>query len=240
VSTPRSAPPAALAALSNLDDPLRRTLYEYVSESDAPVSREQGAAAAGISRTLAAYHLDKLAEAELVRVSYHRPPGRSGPGAGRPAKFYARATKELSVSVPPRDYELLARLLVSSIERDTSGAVREAVHETAHDAGRSATTAAGGDLLAALRSCGYLPRVGDGCVNLRNCPFRVLAQDHQDLVCGLNLHLIEGAITASTQPDAHAELDPQPDQCCVVVHHTGFAAAAATSCRDSTVDKDVR
>lgn len=225
--TPRSADPEVLAALSNLDDPLRRKLYEYVTDSDAPVSREQGAAAAGISRTLAAYHLDKLAEAQLVTVSYQRPPGRGGPGAGRPAKFYARATKELAVSVPPRDYELLARLLVSSIEHDASGAVRVAVNEAALDAGRRAAAASGGDLMAALRSCGYLPQIEDGRVHLRNCPFHVVAQDHRDLVCGLNLRLIEGAITASTQPDAHAELDPHPDQCCVVVHHTGFAQAPA-------------
>ncbi|MGZ4521269.1 MAG: ArsR family transcriptional regulator, partial [Mycobacteriaceae bacterium] len=53
--------PAALAGLSTLDDTLRRQLYEYVTECAEPASREQAAAAAGIGRTLAAYHLDKLA-----------------------------------------------------------------------------------------------------------------------------------------------------------------------------------
>ena len=101
MSTPRSAAPAVLAALSNLDDPLRRRLYDYVTECDAPVSREQAAAAVDVGRTLAAYHLDKLADADLVTVSYRRPAGRSGPGAGRPAKFYTRATTEMTVSVPP-------------------------------------------------------------------------------------------------------------------------------------------
>ena len=43
----------ALNGLSHLDDPLRRQLYEYVIESDGPVSREQAAAAASIGRTLA-------------------------------------------------------------------------------------------------------------------------------------------------------------------------------------------
>ena len=73
---------AALNGLSHLDDPLRRQLYEYVIESDRPVSREQAAAAASIGRTLAAYHLDKLAEAGLLTVSYQRPAGRGGPGPG--------------------------------------------------------------------------------------------------------------------------------------------------------------
>ena len=73
---------AALNGLSHLDDPLRRQLYEYVTESDGPVSREQAAAAASIGRTLAAYHLDKLADAGLLTVSYQRPAGRGDPGLG--------------------------------------------------------------------------------------------------------------------------------------------------------------
>ena len=129
---------AALNGLSHLDDPLRRQLYEYVIESDGPVSREQAAAAASIGRTLAAYHLDKLAEAGLLTVSYQRPAGRGGPGAGRPAKLYTRAAQEITVSVPPRDYELLARLLVASVEQDASGAVQQAVNSAAHEAGRRA------------------------------------------------------------------------------------------------------
>ena len=146
---------AALNGLSHLDDPLRRQLYEYVIESDGPVSREQAAAAASIGRTLAAYHLDKLAEAGLLTVSYQRPAGRGGPGAGRPAKLYTRAARELTVSVPPRDYELLAKLLVASVEQDGSGAVRAAVNAAAAEAGRRAGGQTGGNVLGALRNCGY-------------------------------------------------------------------------------------
>lgn len=220
MSTSRSASPAMVAALSNLDDPLRRKLYEFVIDSDEPVSREQAAAATDIGRTLAAYHLDKLAEAELLAVSYRRPSGRGGPGAGRPAKFYARATKEMMVSVPPREYELLARLLVSSVEKDSSGTVLAAVHESALDTGRRAAADNGGDLVATLHGCGYLPHVGDSCITLRNCPFHRIAQDHRELVCGLNLRLVEGAIEGSTERAARAELEPSPDRCCVVVHHS--------------------
>ena len=167
---------AALNGLSHLDDPLRRQLYEYVTESDGPVSREQAAAAASIGRTLAAYHLDKLAEAGLLTVSYQRPAGRGGPGAGRPAKLYTRAAQEISVSVPPRDYELLARLLVASVEQDASGAVQQAVNSAAHEAGRRAGAETGGSVVGALRNCGYLPHADDdGRINLRNCPFHLVA-----------------------------------------------------------------
>lgn len=221
--------PAVLAGLSSLDDPVRRRLYEYVSECDDPTSREQAAAAAGIGRTLAAYHLDKLADAGLLSTSYQRPAGRSGgPGAGRPAKLYTRAERELSLSVPPRDYELLARLLVSSVQRDTSEAVRAAVNQAAGEAGRSAGAEAGGDLLVSLRGCGYQPRPAEGGdIELRNCPFHSLAHDHREVVCGLNLRLVEGVIAGSAHPRARAELDPRPGRCCVVVHDSAVAPTDA-------------
>lgn len=209
---------AALTGLSQLDDPLRRQLYEYVANSDGSVSREQAAAAAGIGRTLAAYHLDKLADAGLLTISFQRLTGRDGPGAGRPAKLYTRGAHELTVSVPPRDYELLARLLVEAVEQDTSDAVRSAVNGAALDAGRRAGAESGGSLIEALRHCGYLPHVNDdGCVSLRNCPFHMVARDHRDVVCELNLRLIEGVIAGCDHSQAHAELDPGPDRCCVVV-----------------------
>lgn len=210
---------SALTGLSHLDDPLRRKLYEYVTENDGPVSREQAAAAASIGRTLAAYHLDKLADAGLLAVSYQRPAGRGGPGAGRPAKLYTRAAQEITVSVPPRDYELLARLLVASVEHDTSGTVQRAVNDAAHEAGRRVGAETGGNVVTALRNCGYLPQADDaGSVKLRNCPFHLVAQDHRDVVCGLNLRLVEGVIAGCGHPRAHAELEPDTDRCCVVVH----------------------
>ncbi|MBP2450175.1 helix-turn-helix transcriptional regulator [Mycolicibacterium lutetiense] len=215
----RPADPAAMSALSTLDDPLRRRLYQVVADSDEPVSREDAAATTGIGRTLAAYHLDKLADAELLAVTYQRPDGRSGPGAGRPAKLYSLAERELAISVPPRDYQLLAGILVASIEQDTDGAVRAVVEQAARDAGTRAAHDAGGDLIDALRGCGYLPRTEpDGGISLRNCPFHAVARDHLDVVCGLNLELIRGAIAASSSNTAKAELNPRPGHCCVQVH----------------------
>jgi predicted ArsR family transcriptional regulator len=228
---PNGSPDLAdLAGLSSLDDPLRRLLYTFVTESAGPTSREQAADAAGIGRTLAAYHLDKLSDAGLLTTSYRRPAGRSGPGAGRPAKLYKQAEKELAVSVPPRDYELLARLLVSAVQADANGAVRAAVNEAAREAGRQAGQEPGGDLVASLRGCGYQPRIDDeGCIELRNCPFHTLAQDHRDVVCGLNLHLIDGVIAGSAHEHAHAQLDPRPGRCCVVVHDQAEESGAEKS-----------
>ena len=207
-----------LAALASLDEPVRRRLYEYVSDAGRPVSREEAAEAAVITRTLAAYHLDKLAGAGLLATTYRRPEGRAGPGAGRPAKLYQQATRELAVSVPPREYELLARLLAEAAESDTTGRVRSTLNGVARSVGRRAGTEAGGDLATALRGCGYQPHpTPDGGIELRNCPFHRLAQEYRDLVCGLNLSLIEGVISGSARPRARAVLSPARGRCCVLV-----------------------
>lgn len=210
--------PAVIAGLTSLDDPARRRLYDYVVSSSRPVSRDDAARAAGIGRTLAAYHLDKLAEAGLVSASYSRPAGRGGPGAGRPAKRYVPAAREMSVSVPPRDYALLAQLLAAAIETDASDTVREALGEAARTAGRRAGGECGGDLLAALRRSGYRPGTGhSGQIELRNCPFHSLAERHRDLVCGLNLHLVGGMTDVSREQGCRAVLDPAPGRCCVLI-----------------------
>lgn len=205
-----------LAGLSSLDDPVRQRLYRHVASCDEPVARDDAAAAIGISRTLAAYHLDKLAEAGILSVSYARPAGRSGPGAGRPAKRYARSQTELSVSVPPRNYGLLADLLVAAMDSDDAGAVRTAVASAARRAGQATATERG--VIGALQEWGYEPALtADGRIELRNCPFDRLARQHTALVCELNLHLIQGMLEGVHQPTQQAVLSPREGRCCVVV-----------------------
>lgn len=214
--SPRRGHPDPLTGLSSLDDPVRQRLYHYVASCDEPVAREQAATAAGISRTLAAYHLDKLAEAGILSVSYARPAGRSGPGAGRPAKRYARTRDELSVSVPPRNYRLLADVLVTAMADDDAGAVRSAVSAAARRAGRAGASEHG--VLEALREFGYEPAVNDaGDIELRNCPFERLARRYTEAVCGLNLQLIEGMLEGTGEPPRRATLAPSERRCCVTV-----------------------
>jgi predicted ArsR family transcriptional regulator len=124
-----------VASVSSLDDPVRRRLYEAVCERTEPVGRDEAAATAGVGRALAVYHLDRLVEAGLLTASYQRPPGRTGPGAGRPAKLYARSDREFAVTVPPREYELAARLLVQAVESDPSGRSRVALLDAARRLG---------------------------------------------------------------------------------------------------------
>ena len=210
-----------LASLSTLDDPVRRRLYEVVRERPEPVGRDEAAAAAGVGRALAVYHLDKLVEAGLLTASYQRPPGRGGPGAGRPAKLYTRSDREFAVTIPPREYELAAHLLVEAVESDPSGHSRAALLDAARRLGAElGSRFPGGDagLEQALAAHGYEPRHGDhDVIRLRNCPFHQLAEQHRDVVCGMNLGLIEGILTGLEMDGLRPSLDPRPGQCCVAI-----------------------
>jgi predicted ArsR family transcriptional regulator len=207
-----------LASLSSLDDPVRHQLYEVVSRQGEPVGRDEAAAAAGIGRALAVYHLDKLVESGLLTASYQRPAGRSGPGAGRPAKLYARSDREFTVAVPPREYELAARLLVQAVESDPSGRSRSALRDAARQLGSELRSGQAQDLQGALAEHGYEPsRDDDGVIRLRNCPFHRLAEHHRDTVCGMNLGLIEGMVSGLEADGWRPVLDPQPGYCCVAI-----------------------
>jgi len=210
-----------LASLSSLDDPVRRRLYEVVAERTEPVGRDEAAAAAGVGRALAAYHLDKLVEAGLLTAFYQRPPGRSGPGAGRPAKLYSRSDREFAVTVPPREYELAARLLVQAVESDPSGQSRATLRDASRRLGVELSCRfprGNASLEAALARHGYEPRRGDdGVIRLRNCPFHQLAKHHKDVVCGMSLGLIEGIVAGLGAECVRPVLDPRPGHCCVTI-----------------------
>ena len=212
-----------ISIIAVLDDPVRRSLYDYVSARGDGVSRSEAAAATGIGRTLAAFHLDRLAEAGLVEVTFARPSGRTGPGAGRPAKLYRRAVTEHQVSVPPRDYRAAAELLAEVV--DLTGAEPE-LQRSARNRGAAAGRAAreqapglpDGDLVTgALSAQGYQPYRDGGDVRLRNCPFHLLADQHPPLICGMNLALLEGLLAGAGVSGLTARLDPRPGECCVVL-----------------------
>ena len=222
-----------VAGVAALNDPVRRALYLVVANSREAVSREQAAEAVGVQRALAAFHLDKLAEEGLLDVEFRRLTGRTGPGAGRPAKLYRRSSREFEVSLPPREYDLAAALLARAIEEagDHGGDVRASLERVSHEFGRTlgaaAAVRAGGTrashvkrrraLLDVLSEHGFEPREHGGQIVLGNCPFHTLAQRFTDLVCGMNLHMMEGVRSALgvTDERLRPRLEPEPGQCCV-------------------------
>lgn len=222
-----------LSAVAALGEPARRALYAYVVAQGRPVSREEAAAATSMKRATAAFHLDRLVAGGLLEVAFARPSGRSGPGAGRTAKLYARSCRDIAVSLPPRRYELAGEVLATAIEEaQLSGQpVQEALARVAGQAGRRLARTAGqgpgterqravgaaAGLTGALAHAGYEPRTAAGGeIELANCPFHELAQHHPALVCGLNLHLLRGLLTEMGS-DGWAQLRPAPGRCCVTI-----------------------
>ncbi|MFD0359055.1 helix-turn-helix transcriptional regulator [Streptomyces sp. NPDC127110] len=218
-------------AIAVLQDPVRRRLYEYVVAQGREVGRNEAAEAAGVARTLAAHHLDKLTGAGLLESGSRRLTGRSGPGAGRPAKVYTRARAEWSVSLPARDYLTAAELLAEAAEAAGLDAGLCAAARRRGEALRGPAAPCGGldEAMAVLAARGYEPHLeggegGEGgsgaapVVRMRNCPFHAVAERFPPLVCGMNLALLEGLLGADGP--VRARMDARPGECCVVVEES--------------------
>ena len=221
---------AQIESVALLRDPLRRSIYRFVSRSSAPVGRDDVAAAVGASRSLVAFHLDKLVEHELLVTSFRRLTGRSGPGAGRPAKLYERSEAQLAVSLPAREYELAARLLLKALDGGgRSGAterLQKAARELGEQAGAQEAERAGAPrsrsaslerVQPVLERLGYEPFRDNDSVRLSNCPFHALAEQSTGTVCGMNLALLGGVLDGLRAKGVVAGLAPGPGRCCVQI-----------------------
>lgn len=208
-----------VSAIAALDEPTRRRLYDYVVRRRHPVGRDEAAEALGLARQTAAFHLDRLAAEHLLDVLHVRRSGRSGPGAGRPAKLYRRSGEQISVSLPGRRYELAGRLLAQAVEESgaTGEPVREVLHRRARETGvRLGEDGEGQEVVRLLERYGFEPRREDGAVVLGNCPFHALAQAHRQTVCGMNLQLMCGVLEGLGGDTGYeARLAPEPGRCCV-------------------------
>ena len=220
------------AGIGALADPVRRRLYLYVCSRPEPVGRDEAAAAVGVARHQAKFHLDRLEADGLLESEFARLSGRSGPGAGRTSKLYRRADREIAVSLPEREYELAGRLLADAVAESVSSGepVLDVLHRRAAAHGRAlgrsaldgVTTpesAASALRLAArvLAGHGYEPRPDGERVVLSNCPFHSLAKAQTELVCHMNEALVAGIAGTLGPHCPHVILDPEPGRCCVVL-----------------------
>jgi predicted ArsR family transcriptional regulator len=218
-------------SIGALEDHLRRRMYLFIRSAGRPVSRDEAAEVVGISRKLAAFHLDKLIEKGLLIAHYARPPGRSGPGAGRSAKYYEPSDHEFDVSLPHRGYDVVGEILVDAIEASDEGRPpREAASEIAHEKGEAVgeqvrkkmhLRPAGAERAISvtegvLEEAGYEPyRDETGALRLRNCPFHELSRRSPELVCGLNRSFVDGLLHGLGNDSVVAEIDRRPGECCV-------------------------
>jgi predicted ArsR family transcriptional regulator len=220
-----------IEAIALLDEPARRALYQAVADAGRALTREEAATVAGVTRALAAFHLDRLVEGGLLEAEYRRLSGRTGPGAGRPAKLYRRGTRDVAVSLPLRRYDVAADLFATAIEGMAGSEPPEALSAAAHRLGEGVGVAAReragprpsrrrlrSALQGALTERGYEPfETPSGEIRFRNCPFHALVDDHRDLVCGTNVALADGILDGLKDGRLDAKLDPQPGQCCVAI-----------------------
>ncbi len=225
----------AIRAVAALEDELRRGMYAFIRRARRPVSRDEAAASVGISRKLAAFHLDKLIEAGVLRARYEPVGGIRK--VGRTPKVYEPTELDIRVNIPQRQHDLLADILMDAVltERECESA-RDAAIRIAHDRGRQIGVAERdrtrpgrlGAERALTLATGVLARHGfeptrpdAACVRLRNCPFHPLTAKAPDLVCGVNHAFLTGLIEGlAACPTVEAVLDPRPGECCVALHST--------------------
>lgn len=219
--------PSAIEAVAVLSDDLRKRMYAFIRQAGRPVTRDEAAESVGISRKLAAFHLDKMVTVGLLSASYEQPSGLRR--VGRAPKVYEPADMCVQVSIPHREHGLLASILIDAVERQAPAeSAREAALRVAGERGRSLGEAARGNrgrigaeraLTCAgemLEHHGFEPaRVTPTLVRLRNCPFHPLATDNPGLVCAINHAFLAGFVAGLGADTVDAVLAPRPGACCV-------------------------
>jgi predicted ArsR family transcriptional regulator len=208
-------------------------MFSFIRRARRAVTREEAAETIGISRKLAAFHLDKMVAAGLLRARYEATGDE--PKVGRRPKVYEAAPADISLSIPVRRYQLLADLLLDTVLRESSEETgQEAATRTARERGvafgasQQAALEPDADASAALPLCGamleahgYEP-VAEGAseLRLRNCPFHPLAAKASDLVCSMNQAFLAGCLEGLRITSLEARLEPTPDECCVRIAAT--------------------
>lgn len=243
--------PDDVSAIASLDEPVRRRLYDYIGQRRAAVSRDEAAEALGLTRSTAAFHLDRLVEEGLLTAEFARLTGRTGPGSGRPSKLYRRSGREIEVSLPGRQYELMGQLLVGTIveAQEAQEAQKAQEAQPARGSGAESLPSAilgrrarelgetigaqargGADLVGCLAEFGFEPRMEDDVIRLGNCPFHALAAQHAELVCGMNLDLLDGVVDGIGATGYRADLDPEDGYCCVRLRPSGDVPGQECAC----------
>ncbi|QKG18787.1 helix-turn-helix transcriptional regulator [Actinomadura verrucosospora] len=241
-----SAAKSAIESLGVLQEDLRRRMFLFIRRARHPVTRDEAAASVGISRKLAAFHLDKLVDAGLLRARYAAPGGV--PKVGRQPKVYEPSEAQIQVSVPERRHELLADLLLTAVlgERQDESAIQAALRTAAEQGRRlgeqERSRSRPGRLGAErgltlcermLEGHGYEPvRESATRLTLRNCPFHPLAAKAPDLVCGMNHAFLAGYLDGLDAGAVQAVLAPRPDECCVELRRADTASAAQPDAED--------
>ncbi len=145
-------------ALTGIAQPELREIVLFARSRSGPVSADDVAAAFGIHRSVARSRLDRLAASGLLTVGFQRRTGRSGPGAGRPAKLYSVPPETTALEFPARHFDRLVGHFVDAVPEETSTEVGE---EFGRDlAAEAQLPPTQGIRAAAERACEALGKLG--------------------------------------------------------------------------------
>jgi predicted ArsR family transcriptional regulator len=200
----------------------RAHVLDLLRAAGSPAGVRDIADQAGLHPNTARFHLDALVDAGLAARA---PKERTTPG--RPSMAYRAVAG--GEPMGRRRYRLLAEMLTSLI----AGMLPkpgEAAGEAGREWGRYLTEPpppyqrldageAVERLTATMAEIGFAPEaVTDGTqyqLRLRQCPFREVAENHQDVVCQLHLGLMQGALAQMRAPVTADRLQPfaEPSLC---------------------------
>jgi len=181
--------------LAAVGDPELREALLFARSHARPVTADELAHEKGLHRNVARSRLERLVEAGLLAVGYERRTGRSGPGAGRPAKTYSVVPQLESIEFPLGRGESLAGLLVAAlVARGGEKPLRDVGIEFGRDLARSAKLRPARSLetgfervCAAVRRLGYqasLEQIGvkGAVIATPTCPLRPLVRARPEAV----------------------------------------------------------
>ena len=193
-----------------LADGTRREIMEHVMDADSPLSVWEVAEHFGLHGNAARLHLEKLVEGGLLRAMRRR-----GARGGRPAKLYTASGEDLQISLPPRQYKLLAQVLVRGVAEEPAELLRRLGSE-AHARGREEAIATSSPLARLsgdaglrekaraweeeIRNRGQRARMeslpgGGVVVTFLSCPFGEFSRSHPSLICELHRRMEEGYLS---------------------------------------------
>jgi predicted ArsR family transcriptional regulator len=212
-----------------LGDPTRRAIFIAVRESGEPMTSSDVAGLFGIHANVARHHLDKLAGEGYLRVSHRRQNGRSGPGAGRPAKCYESTSKEIDLHFPTRRADVLIELLLRVIARAGVSDLKAAAEAVGREYGREIAAEIGSPdergydeavkaVAEAMTGVGFhmSPDLDRHRLLTSFCPFGDAATGHPDVVCSLDRGMVGGLfeqLSQGCEPILHPS--PADDDACV-------------------------
>jgi predicted ArsR family transcriptional regulator len=191
-----------------LGDATRRGIYLAVRDSEQPLTAARIAQLFNIHPNVARHHLDRLVAEGYLKVS-DRPASRPA-SAGRPPRTFEATDTDVAVAYPVRRHDLLAELLVRTLKRLAPEEAGRLAEEVGREYGAELAATMG------LRSCQHLPdalaAVAEALAGagmevtadlahqtlLRgHCPFGRTAGNHADIVCRLDLGIVQGLMEAA-------------------------------------------